>query len=192
VISSGTMYRRGKNWHANFSVDSRQIRLSLRTTDEEKAKERLEKLRLKFHKPPRPDGPPQHYPFATGGSWAETVADGLRHSGGWLSLLYQRTKDRARMKKIPFRLTKDEFRALAMQSEGRCVVTGKPFDWGRPDSCKTAPYAPTLDRIVPAIGYTATNCRIVAHAVNCAMGDWGEAVFLDIAQAALAYRRGYG
>lgn len=35
------------------------------------------------------------------------------------------------------------------------------------------PFAPSLDRIVPSLGYVPGNVRIVANIVNSAMSEWG-------------------
>lgn len=53
---------------------------------------------------------------------------------------------------------------------GYCELTGTPFDLtpGRKFN------SPSLDRIKPSDGYVIGNIRVVCHAVNAAMGDWGE------------------
>jgi len=69
--------------------------------------------------------------------------------------------------------------------DGVCELSGLPFnlDGGRTwDS-------PSLDRIDPKAGYLYRNIRVVCHAVNSAMGDWGEAKMLEIARAILNRRR---
>jgi hypothetical protein len=52
----------------------------------------------------------------------------------------------------------------------RCELTGTPFDLspGRKFN------SPSIDRIDPKLGYIPGNIRVVCHAMNAAMGDWGE------------------
>jgi len=53
---------------------------------------------------------------------------------------------------------------------GVCEITGTPFDLspGRKYN------SPSLDRINSKRGYEHDNVRVVCHAMNAAMGDWGE------------------
>ena len=53
---------------------------------------------------------------------------------------------------------------------GHCEITGTPFDLspGRKFN------SPSIDRINPREGYVIGNVRVVCHAMNAAMGDWGE------------------
>jgi hypothetical protein len=49
------------------------------------------------------------------------------------------------------------------------------------------PFAPSVDRRLSSGGYTEDNVRLVCVAVNFAMGQWGEDVFLHLAKAATDY-----
>lgn len=82
-----------------------------------------------------------------------------------------RTRLRAIDKKVPFSITQEEIVAL-MEAQGwRCSVSGIPFYQRRGSD---AAFKPTLDRIVPRLGYVAGNVRVVAYIVNVAMNKWGE------------------
>jgi len=61
--------------------------------------------------------------------------------------------------------------------DGVCEATGLGFELtgGR------GPKSPSLDRIDSGKGYTPENTRMVLWAINLACGDWGESVFLPIA-----------
>lgn len=96
---------------------------------------------------------------------------------------------RARKGGWPFTITKEELALLFRMSDGRCAVTALPFSYERKAGWKKAPFAPTVDRIDRDRGYTFSNCRIVCHAVNVGMNEWGEEVFRTVA-AALANRTG--
>ena len=54
---------------------------------------------------------------------------------------------------------------------GRCELSGAAFDLS-PGRKATSP---SLDRRDPAMGYTPENVRVICHALNAALGDWGEA-----------------
>ena len=43
--------------------------------------------------------------------------------------------------------------------------------------------SPSLDGIVPELGYTYANVRVVCYAMNCALGTWGEAPLLLMLEA---------
>jgi hypothetical protein len=62
---------------------------------------------------------------------------------------------------------------------GRCEVSGAAFDL----SPGRKPNSPSLDRRDPAKGYTPENVRVICHALNAALGDWGEAGLAPILAA---------
>jgi hypothetical protein len=45
------------------------------------------------------------------------------------------------------------------------------------------PFGPSLDRIVPSLGYTRGNVRVICNMVNFAMGNWGEEAFYTLVRA---------
>lgn len=79
-------------------------------------------------------------------------------------------RTRARKKGLIFGL--DDFEADLQRriDAGFCEITGVPFDLspGRKFN------SPSLDRINPSDGYVPENIRVVCHAMNAAMGDWGD------------------
>ena len=62
---------------------------------------------------------------------------------------------------------------------GRCELSGAEFDLS-PGRKATSP---SLDRRDPAKGYTPENVRVICHALNAALGDWGEAGLAPILAA---------
>lgn len=66
---------------------------------------------------------------------------------------------------------------------GRCALTGLRFSRDGTGQRGRDPYAPSLDRIDNARGYTPCNTRIVLFAVNIMLSDWGEHVFNEIVSA---------
>lgn len=64
-------------------------------------------------------------------------------------------KARALKKGIPFDLSEDDFEIPPV-----CPVLGQPLIPGDND------WAPSLDRLVPALGYVAGNCRVISNLSN--------------------------
>jgi len=87
---------------------------------------------------------------------------------------------RARKKGITFDLSSSDIGLLqAAINAGKCQVSGVALSLEGPRSATS----PSLDRIEPGKGYVAGNVRIVCHALNAGMGDWGEAELKRIVAA---------
>lgn len=91
--------------------------------------------------------------------------------------LFCNAKKRATAKKVPYELTLEQEEGLYLDSGGQCSVTGMSFRMGNTKDGYRAPFAPSLDRINPKLGYTIDNVRLVCVVVNWALSDWGEGVF---------------
>lgn len=88
-------------------------------------------------------------------------------------------KVRAAKKGVPFDLDQHAKALQERINAGFCELTGVPFRLDEPRSFDS----PSLDRIVPELGYTYANVRVVCYAMNCALGTWGEAPLLLILEA---------
>jgi len=77
---------------------------------------------------------------------------------------------RAEKKGLPFDLDAHVAEIEARIQNGKCELTGLPFNLkgGRTFD------SPSLDHIDPQKGYVYSNLRIIYHALNSALGDWGE------------------
>lgn len=95
----------------------------------------------------------------------------------WLNAL-RGSKQRAKRENIPFTLTKEW---ATERWTGKCEVTGIEFIL----SARNSPYlfSPSIDRIIPANGYTSSNARFVLHAVNALKGAGTDEDMLRIARA---------
>ena len=100
---------------------------------------------------------------------------------GTVTKLLNYARDRSKLYDVPFELDRDWLREKL--ERGVCEVSGLPVQRISPGDYRTHPYAPSLDRIVPALGYVKSNTRLVLFAVNRAMSDWGDEVLLTIARA---------
>lgn len=78
---------------------------------------------------------------------------------------------RARRKGILFELTVEDLSRLqAVIDAGKCELSGVAFTLEGP-RCATSP---SLDRKDSSRGYVSDNVRVICHALNAALGDWGE------------------
>lgn len=98
----------------------------------------------------------------------------------WYMLYHAR--ERAKKKNVPFTLTQEWADSVWT---GRCAVTGIEFSLGlRGRGPKV--FSPSLDRIIPSLGYTPENCRFVLWAVNALKHDGTDADMIMVAKAIAA------
>lgn len=90
------------------------------------------------------------------------------HFAFWQSCI---TKTRAKTAGVPHNITANDIEKLLTYQNWRCAVSGIHLTEPRG---KKEPFAPSLDRIVPALGYVVGNVRVVCMIVNLAMNVWGE------------------
>lgn len=89
--------------------------------------------------------------------------------------LIRHAKVRAIKKMVPFDLDRHIDELERRIKCGRCEITGIPFVF------ETRHWAsPSIDRIIPGHGYVIGNVRIILHALNCALGTWGDSVLKQI------------
>lgn len=82
-----------------------------------------------------------------------------RQKAPW-KLLIRNAQRRAEKKKLPFDLT-HEWASTVWT--GRCNITKLPFRIGDKNM---GTFSPSIDRIIPALGYTQNNCRFILMGVN--------------------------
>ena len=87
-------------------------------------------------------------------------------------------RTRARNRGIPFALDNFVTELQRRIDLNKCEITGAPFDLSPGRSWNS----PSIDRIRPAEGYVPNNVRVVCHAMNVAMGDWGEEAVREMFQ----------
>ena len=90
---------------------------------------------------------------------------------------------RARRRGLPFDLDKDWI-AERLQSNS-CALSGLPFDL-RLDAASRI-YSPSVDRVVPELGYVKSNCRLVLNALNSLRGLMTDAALVALAAALVAH-----
>ena len=65
---------------------------------------------------------------------------------------------------------------------GVCETSGLPFHYGDSDS-HVHPLRPSLDKVIPSLGYTPENTRLTCYIYNHAKSDHGEELLLMLARA---------
>lgn len=90
------------------------------------------------------------------------------------------SQTRARDQCVPHSLTANDIDCLLVDQGWRCAVSDIPLDTPCGDR---QPFSPSLDRIVPALGYVPGNVRVVCNLVNFAMNKWGEEPLMRLVSA---------
>ncbi|HRP26364.1 hypothetical protein [Thauera sp.] len=89
---------------------------------------------------------------------------------------------RSRERGHEFDIDLDYVADLVSQNGGRCALSGLLFDLKR-EGGKRNPFRPSIDRIDSSRGYVRGNVRVVLAAVNNALSDYGDDVYLEICRA---------
>lgn len=80
---------------------------------------------------------------------------------------------RAKTKELDYDLDLDYMMGLWDGCEGKCRITGRCFYLGDPAPYFVHPNAPSIDRIIPELGYTKGNVRFVTYQTNVALSEYG-------------------
>lgn len=105
--------------------------------------------------------------------------------------LWRDARKRAMKRGLVFSITKEFVEDILRV--GRCAVTGVPFDLSPGCSSRAMkPHAPSLDRIVPARGYTPSNTRCVTTHFNVARGGFTDLQLVQLAKTIIRASRSDG
>lgn len=101
--------------------------------------------------------------------------------------LMHAARNRAKAKNLPYNITVEYLIKLWNENDGCCSLTGIPFKLDHSGTAgQVHPDAPSVDRIVPKLGYVEGNIRLVTYHMNVALAEWGIEGFERLA---LAYSR---
>jgi len=97
-------------------------------------------------------------------------------------------RGRSLRKSLPFDIDRDWLLDKLIEQDFCCAMTGIQFFSAHISKGKKNPFAPSLDRIDPALGYTRANVRIIVFALNAMMLDWGPKVVDQVVNSARIWR----
>jgi hypothetical protein len=100
----------------------------------------------------------------------EYFKDKRRGKDNRLNEMLRSAKRRASDNCLPFDLTIEYMETIAMD---HCPITGELLDWELQfsEEGKRNPTAPSLDKIIPSLGYTQGNVAIIGHRMNALKSD---------------------
>lgn len=172
------LYLRGATWWAKVgTIDGRSFRMSCHTADRGTAAEVARGARAKVLSHRRDAGALRLAGIVDNGeSWAEFMASDA--GAELVARLHRNASQRARTRGAFLTIDQSMVRDLLLLSRGRCAVSGLELVRTAP---RRHPRQASLDRIDNAVGYEASNLRVVALGVNLAMNVWGEQEFMALA-----------
>ena len=100
----------------------------------------------------------------------EYFKDKRKGKNNRLNEMLRSAKRRASDNCLPFDLTIEYMETIAMD---HCPITGELLDWELQfsEEGKRNPMAPSLDKIIPSLGYTQGNVAIIGHRMNALKSD---------------------
>ena len=100
----------------------------------------------------------------------ESIKEKRKGKSNLLREMFRNAKRRASNDCLPFDLTIEYMESIVMDY---CPVTGEPLDWELyfSEEGRRNPLAPSLDKIVPALGYTQGNVAIIGSRMNTLKSD---------------------
>lgn len=96
---------------------------------------------------------------------------------GRAQILFKLAKNRSYKYKLPFNLTQEWVEEQLTAKT--CQRTGLLFDL---ETKGRSPFAPSLDRVIPSLGYTIENTLIVVLCYNQAKGEWSHDEVIKMAK----------
>jgi|HubBroStandDraft_6_1064221.scaffolds.fasta_scaffold215235_3 hypothetical protein len=93
---------------------------------------------------------------------------------------YRNRETNAPARGIRWQLNLKNFWHAVITAEGRCQVTGQPFDRYTKGASGKRPFLPSLDRVDSHLGYESGNIEFTTVIVNLAINDFGRDVFFEM------------
>lgn len=99
-----------------------------------------------------------------------------------LSKLLRSARQRAKVKELAFDIDLDYLISIWESQNGICSVSGTGFDM-TPAEQRVNRNAPSIDRIIPHLGYIKGNVRLVSWHVNAAISEYGLETFISLCES---------
>ena len=96
-------------------------------------------------------------------------------------------KNRSKTKELPFDIDSDYVYSLWKQQEGTCLLSGVPFELT--SNVGVVPHAPSLDRIIPELGYVRGNVRLITYHLNISISEFGQEGFEQLIKNYVSYNK---
>lgn len=103
--------------------------------------------------------------------------------GHFISQLCRLARGRAKADGLEFSITADDVKNMITAQKAKCALSGVAFSFEQSGNGKR-PFAPSIDRINPAIGYVLGNIRIVCQMANIARNSFTDDEFYTMCRAA--------
>lgn len=101
----------------------------------------------------------------------------------YLEMRLRQSWARAKKSKLGWNISLDYVVQMYVTQKGLCAVSGHPMVYKHHRPKWDDAFAPSIDRIDCNQGYMVGNVRLVCRIANFAMGNWGEAALIELAQA---------
>lgn len=95
-----------------------------------------------------------------------------------INTLVINARNRAKKQSLPFNISTDIMVSLWESQGGKCAVSGREFCLDYNEKGGPHQNGPSIDKIVPELGYTVENVRFVTYQVNTALSNFGDEALL--------------
>jgi hypothetical protein len=100
---------------------------------------------------------------------------------GTVTALLNNSSDRAKRAGLPYDLDREWLTEKLKPMI--CEMSGLPLERSARGKFRINPFAPSLDRIEPKLGYVKTNVRVIAFIVNRSRSDFGDDILMQMVRA---------
>ena len=111
-------------------------------------------------------------------------AEARRRRADPVKAMYRSLAGRAKRANISFELSLECVRELTAGMV--CSATGLPLSWEWSGPGKN-PWAPSVDRLEPHLGYVESNIRITCWAYNLARSNWSDEIVRVLARGVVSH-----
>lgn len=89
---------------------------------------------------------------------------------------------RAKVQGLPFSIDTEFMKKMWVSQEGKCSLSGRVFSLEYEKEGRPHMDGPSIDKIIPELGYTKDNVRFVTYQVNTALSNFGEEELIKLVE----------